>query len=72
MDVLTKLAKGEAKKAKKFRRVKRYEVLTGSGHHTNFKLYERSRAFRIAARAKRMGMDVYVGSPMFVVLEEGE
>lgn len=66
MDILTKLAKGEEPKAKKTRLVKRYLILTGGGGHTNMKVYERRKAYRIVARAKRLGMSVYVGSPMMV------
>ncbi len=60
----------EFPKPKKARSVKRYVILKAHGAHTNHRLYTRSKARRIVARAKRMfGMELYVGSPMMVSKE---
>lgn len=61
MDILTKIAaRDAAPKPAKFKKVRMYEIIDHHGERLGGRLYTQVKAHKIAKRAKRMGMDVYV------------
>lgn len=68
MDILTTIAKKtETTKAPARKLVKRYLVCVGSAAAMRSRrFYDLAKARRIVARAKRLGLDAYVSSPVML------
>ena len=67
-DIFHKIAERERTAKTVLKKVIRYRIMKGSGGYANAKLYTKTQAERLIARAAKRGIDLYLADPMKITL----